>query len=232
MDLQALSKYPPDPESGPSMMKMFYSAIVFGLGASLRPEVLALMFIILSNRRIARSGAAYFLAGILTGMSILCVVTELIGAILPKITNAAELPVVETVELVLGAALLVSGVIVLVRRVKFKMPDPPKNFHPGYLALAGLMLTVTNWHVILFTLAAMERITISPGGQTAKTAAVLIFLMMSLLPASGAFATYLFAPATAIAWLAALNRWIDAHFYKIAGAFLLVFGCYLVWHGL
>ena len=214
------------------MMKMFFSAIVFGLGASLRPEVLALMFIILSNRRIARSGASYFLTGILTGMLVLCVVTELIGAILPAITHAAELPVVENVELVLGAVLLVSGVIMLVRRVKFKLPVLPENFRPGYLVLAGGMLTVTNWHVIIFTLAAMERITVSPGGQTAKTAAVLIFLMMSLLPASGAFATYLFAPATAIAWLAALNRWIDVHFYKIGGAFLLVFGSYLVWHGL
>jgi hypothetical protein len=213
-------------------MKMFYSAIIFGLGASLRPEILALMFLILSNRRIARLGGISVLVGILTGMLILCVLTELVGAILPLVTHMAELPIVETVELVLGAVLLVAGVVMLVRRLKFKLPALPENFRPGYLALAAGMLTVTNWHVILFTLAAMDRITVSPGGQTMKVAAVLMFLLFSLLPPAGAFAIYLFSPTTAIAWLAAQNRWIDAHFYKVAGIFMLGFGMYLVWHGL
>jgi hypothetical protein len=214
------------------MTKMFLSAIVFGLGASLRPEVLALMFFILSNRRLARSGGFYLLVGILTGMLVLCVVTELIGAILPIITHAAELPVVESVELVLGAALLASGVIMLVRRVKFKLPVLPENFRPAYLALAGMMLTVTNWHVILFTLAAMDRITVSPGGQMAKATALMIFLLLSLMTVLLPLSGYMLAPVTAVAWLAALNHWIDAHFYKIAGALVVVFGMYLVWHGL
>jgi hypothetical protein len=94
------------------------------------------------------------------------------------------------------------------------------------------MLTVTNSHVIIFTLAVMDRITISPSGLAVKAAALLVYLLVSLLPAWAPFVSYMLAPARAIAWLAALNGWIDVYFYQIAGAIVLVFGGYLVWHGL
>lgn len=213
------------------MIKIFLSAIVFGLGASLRPEVLALMFIILGNKRLARVGGFFFLAGILIGV-FLSSVTAMIGASLPVITPGSELPVVEAVELVLGAALLVSGIIVLVRRVKIRRPVLPENFRPAYLALVGCMLTLANSHVIIFTLAAMDRITVSHSVLAVKAAALLVYLLAGLLPVWAPLVGYILAPARAIAWLAALNGWIDVHFYQIAVAIVLVFGGYLVWHGL
>jgi Sap, sulfolipid-1-addressing protein len=214
------------------MIKIFLSAIVFGLGASLRPELLALMFIILANKRLARVGGFFLLAGILIGLLLLSSVTAMIGVSLAVITPGSELPVLETVELVLGAALLVSGLIVLVRRVKIRLPVLPENFRPAYLALVGCMLTLANSHVIIFTLAAMDRITVSHSGLAIKAAALLVYLLVSLLPAWVPLVGYILAPARAIAWLAALNGWIDIHFYQIAGAIVLVFGGYLMWHGL
>jgi len=199
---------------------------------SLRPEVLALMFVFLSNKRPTRVGGFFCLAGILIGLLLLCSVTGMFGASLPVITPGSELPVVEAVELVLGAALLVSGIIVMVRRVKIRLPALPENFRPAHLALVSFMLTVTNSHVIIFTLAAMDRITISSSGLAVKAAALLVYLLVSLLPAWAPLVGYILAPARAIAWLAALNGWIDVHFYQMAGAITLVFGGYLVWYGL
>ncbi|MDP2990436.1 MAG: hypothetical protein Q8O57_07720 [Kiritimatiellota bacterium] len=52
--------------------------------------------------------------------------------------------------------------------MKIRLPVLPENFRPAYLALVGCMLTLANSHVIIFTLVAMDRITVSESAWRLK----------------------------------------------------------------
>ena len=150
----------------------------------------------------------------------------------------------EQASIVKDALLIVLGLLLLLAGVKklLKQPDPDAP-PPRWLTMldgvsplgalglgAGLLLiSAKAW---VFTLSAISRIDEAALGRTDSITTFLLFVLLAqsliLIP----IVIRLLLPGRAVAWLRALNDWLEAHNSRITLAVSFVFGALFLYQGI
>jgi len=211
--------------------------IPLALGAAVSPTALMGIILLLSISKNPKiSGMGYY-----AGSIILVLIVVAIGFILGTGINTATThpnPVLAAIDLILGAVLLVMGIIRIFRPQK----SPKHRFngeHPEASRLIvfvkgmsfGFVMFLINFSTTIIVLEAGKIISTSPVPTTGRVLATVILVLITLLVCEIPLLIYFLLPESSERILSKINVWMQKNGHILMGLVILAIGVYLLWIG-
>ncbi len=180
-----------------------------------------------------------FLGGWVVGISVAVVAFTLLGGILPEPETGGSRPVVGTIQLIVGALLL----LMAVKQWRGR-PGPgedaelPKwmaaidTMKPGAALGLALLLSAVNPKNLLLAVAAGASIGRAPLGTGPAAIVIAVFVVIAAVTVAAPVVLYLVAPGKAADVLDEVRAWLVANNAAIMAVLLLVIGTQLLGKGI
>ena len=211
--------------------------IPLAFGAAVSPTALMGIILLLSiSKKPKISGIGYYAGSILLVLIVLA-----IGIILGTGVSTATPqpnPILAAIDLILGAILLVMGIIRIFRPQK----SPKHRFsseHPDASGLKiflkgtsfGFLMFLINFSTSIIVLEAGKIISTSSAPTTGKVMVTVILILITLLVCEIPLLIYFLLPGSSERILSKINVWMQNNGHILMGIVILAIGLYLLWIG-
>lgn len=208
------------------------------LAVAISPIPIIATILMLMSPRPKQLGLS-FLGGWVGGITVAVVVFTLLGGIIPERQAGGSQPVVGTIQLTLGALLLLLALKQWRGRpAPGEEPELPKwmatidTMKPGGAAVLAFLLSAVNPKNLLVAVAAGAAIGHAQLGVGPTITVIVIFVVIAAITVAAPVVLYLAAPGKAAGVLDGVRTWLVANNAAIMAVLLLVIGAQLLGKGI
>lgn len=218
-------------------VSLLTQTIPLALGAAVSPTALMGIILLLSISKNPKiSGMGYYAGSILLVL-IVVVIGFILGTGLSTATPHPN-PVLAAVDLILGAILLLMGIIRI-----FRPQKSPKHRFSGEHTDAssfivflkgmsfGFVMFLINFSTTIIVLEAGKIISTSTAPTSGKVMVTVILILITLLVCEIPLLIYFLLPENSERILSKINVWMQKNGHILMGIVILAIGLYLLWIG-
>lgn len=219
------------------MSELMTKVLPLALAGAISPTVLAVVLVVLAEKRYPKLRGLAFLAGTTTVVvAISLVVVFVLGAAVPDSQKGANSDLSGYIDLGFAVLLLALAALTFSRR-----NHPPRKHHgpsqdpgtrlPRFYAI-GAVIMLLNFTTLAVFLPALKQIAIDKVSDADRIAALIIVDVIVLTPAWFPVLLYMVSPRLARKVLDPLNEFLLRHRVAVGVGICLVFAAYLAYLGL
>jgi hypothetical protein len=220
------------------LIRLLGEVLLLALGVMITPSSIALVIMLLLERRAIFTPAA-FIAGRLLAMFLIVFSALIFFRNVDFSPSSAPSTASSVAKVVLGILILLLGLLVILRKstgeeagwLQRRMGSV-ERFSPVQACVLGFSLVLLSPRYLLITLAASTSILHADVSIIEGLIALLVFLAFGNLGVFAPLVVYIASPDNSAARLDAARQWMLAHERALAFSVLMIVGAYLVIRGI